>query len=148
VTRRQAWRPAVLALLVTAPLLAQDRGAREPDDAGAPSIRIAWAEFKPLYDNGRLLVVDVRDEDAFAAGHIPGARSVPADRVDAAAPELARLGAPVVTYCACPSEHSSAEAALALRRHGVDARALIGGWLTWFEQTGGRSERGRPPVRR
>jgi rhodanese-related sulfurtransferase len=126
---------------VAAPAAGQDPAH---DETASPALRVGWSEFKPLYDAGAVVVVDVRDESSYRSGHIPGARSVPADRIEQAAAELAGLGKPVVTYCACPSEHSSAEAALALRRRQVDARALVGGWVKWYEETGGRAERGRP----
>jgi hypothetical protein len=44
-------------------------------------------------------VVDVRDAGAFAAGHIPGALSVPLDSIEQAAERLRKTGKSVVTYC-------------------------------------------------
>lgn len=69
------------------------------DDLSSPTLRIGWSEFKQLYDEGKVLVVDVRDEGGFAAGHIPKARLIPLEDVEARAPELKKQKLPVVTYC-------------------------------------------------
>jgi phage shock protein E len=45
-------------------------------------------------------VVDVRGTDAFEAGHIPGALSVPLAEVERRAAELKDLKKPIVLYCA------------------------------------------------
>lgn len=70
------------------------------DDLASPRLRIEWAEFKKLYDAGKIVVVDVRGPDAFEAGHIPGARSIPLDEVESRTTELKALGKPIVFYCA------------------------------------------------
>jgi rhodanese-related sulfurtransferase len=46
---------------------------------------------------GAPTVIDVRGEDEYAAGHIPGARHVPADDLGERLAEIPR-GRPVVTY--------------------------------------------------
>jgi rhodanese-related sulfurtransferase len=87
-----------------------------------------------------VVVVDTRDPDSFAAGHIPGALSLPdhelAAETPAAARVIARLKAstqPVVVYCACPAEATSLRYVRVLRDRGVrDVRALTGGWVDWF----------------
>lgn len=89
---------AIVGLLVSiAPAAAQG----SPDDQlASPKLRVEWAEFKKLYDAKGVIVVDVRDTPSFEAGHIPGARSIPLDKVEASAAELKKLGKPIVTYCA------------------------------------------------
>ena len=69
------------------------------DDISSSKLRIAWAEFKKLYDEGKVIVVDVRDEAGFAAGHIPKARLIPLEDVESRASELKKQKLPVVTYC-------------------------------------------------
>ena len=86
---------AIAAMAVVAPGLAQT-----PEELASPKLRIQWAEFKKLYDEQKVIVVDVRDEASFNAGHIPGSRVVPLDQVERRAPELKKLGKPIVTYCA------------------------------------------------
>ncbi|HSC27201.1 MAG TPA: rhodanese-like domain-containing protein [Vicinamibacterales bacterium] len=68
-------------------------------DLASPKLRIEWAEFKKLYDTQAIVVVDVRGAEAFEAGHIPGARSVPLDQVEARTGELKAVGKPIVFYC-------------------------------------------------
>lgn len=72
----------------------------QEDDIYSPKLRIAWEEFKPLYDQAKVVVVDVRDRAGFDSGHIPEARSIPLDEVEKHASELRDLKKPVVTYCA------------------------------------------------
>ena len=87
---------AVFAFLAIGPIAAPIQD--EPLDD--PKLRIAWDEFKRLYDEQKFEVVDVRGQDAFEQGHIPGARSVPLDRVERRADELKKLKKPIVLYCA------------------------------------------------
>ncbi|MEO3867871.1 rhodanese-like domain-containing protein [Nonomuraea sp. B12E4] len=76
------------------------------------------------------LVVDVRSPDDYAAGHVPGAISLPLaelrDRLD----ELPRE-AEVIAYCGGPYCVVSAEAVRVLAEHGYAARTLDGGCLGW-----------------
>jgi rhodanese-related sulfurtransferase len=120
--------------------------AQQPDQtADAPAPRMAFADFKKLHAQGRLLVVDVRDEVSFKSGHIPGAISVPLEDVKRRAAQIRTKAADreVVTYCSCPSEHTSAEAVLALLKAGVThASALVGGYAEWVA-SGGEIERMR-----
>lgn len=70
------------------------------EDALAAVPRISQAELKKLLADRKVLLVDVRDADSFAIGHIPGAVSMP---LPSLADHLARLRAekrPIVTYCA------------------------------------------------
>jgi rhodanese-related sulfurtransferase len=91
------------ALLTAALAIALASGTglavQEPDLA-SPQLRVEWAEFKKLYDAKKIEVVDVRAAEAFEAGHIPGARSVPLETVEKRGAELKKLGRPIVLYCA------------------------------------------------
>ena len=84
----------MVATAVGAPFAAQE------GDLASPKLRIEWAEFKDAYDAGRVAVVDVRGTDAFEAGHIPGALSVPLAEIEGRAAELKDLKKPIVLYCA------------------------------------------------
>jgi predicted sulfurtransferase len=68
----------------------------------ADPTRISMDEFKKLHAQDRVLVVDVRAADAYVAGHIPGARSMPlATLADpAVVASLKGTTKPIVTYCA------------------------------------------------
>lgn len=90
---------ALLLLALAAPLPAAARQAQE-DELASPKLRIDWTAFKKRYDAGDIVVIDVRSRDAFVAGHVPGARSVPLEEVERRASELKKLGKPLVLYCA------------------------------------------------
>jgi rhodanese-related sulfurtransferase len=105
--------------------------------------RLSQSAFRSLQAAGRVLVVDVRIEQSFRAGHIPGALNVPVGEVEARAPEILRLsaGRAIVTYCSCVHEHTSAVAAQTLAAAGAkDVGALLGGYPAWVDE-GGRIER-------
>ena len=70
-------------------------GQGGPED----SPRITQAEFKKLLSANDVIVLDVRGDQAYRAGHIPGAISVPLEAVDARAAEWKAASKPVVTYC-------------------------------------------------
>jgi rhodanese-related sulfurtransferase len=64
--------------------------------------RIEIGEFRKLHAAKKVLVVDVRDDQSFAAGHIPGAINIPLGDEEQAI-HFNRLKAekrPIVTYCA------------------------------------------------
>jgi rhodanese-related sulfurtransferase len=87
---------AVFAFLALGPAA----GPVQQDELADPGLRIEWAEFKRLYDDARIEVVDVRGADAFELGHVPRARSVPLDEIERRAGELKALKKPIVLYCA------------------------------------------------
>ncbi len=70
---------------------------------------------------GEVLLLDVRPEPEFAAGHLPGARSVPLAQLESRLGELPRDRA-IVAYCRGPFCTLSAEAVRRLRELGFDAR--------------------------
>ncbi len=74
-------------------------------------------------------VVDVREPDEYAAGHISGALHIPLGRLQA---EVARVprDRPVLTYCAM-GERSTTGASLLERAGFVDVRNLEGGMGAW-----------------
>lgn len=74
--------------------------AAQTGGTSSPKLRIAWAEFKKLHDSGKVAIVDVRDEASYAAGHVPGAKLIPAEEIGKRAGELKKLKVPIVTYCA------------------------------------------------
>lgn len=96
--------------------------------------RISMADFLPLHGDRRVLVIDVRRDGAFRDGHIPGAINIGAEAVKDRVTEILVLaaGRPIVTYCSCVNEHSSAVAAVRLTEAGApDVRALVGGYTAW-----------------
>lgn len=125
--------PAVPPPTVRASAPAQRPDAAPEDDTSAPELRISAADFAALQRSGRVIVLDVRDAASYARGHIPGARSAPFSELRDLAAELKNAAVPIVTYCDCPAEESSARAALTLRNLGVaNVHALLGGIDTWI----------------
>jgi rhodanese-related sulfurtransferase len=95
----------------------------------------------PLPDN--LAVLDVREPQEWAYGHIEGAVHVPLMELPQ---RLAELGEQQ-TLVVCKVGARSAHAVEFLRQQGFDAVNLDGGLLEW--EAAGRalvSETGRPPV--
>ena len=77
----------------------------------------------------RFVLVDVRQPDEFAAGHIEGATLMP---LDSLAESYAQLPRDVRLVVYCRSGHRSAQAVSFLRAHGYDgAVSLAGGFLAW-----------------
>ncbi len=85
------------------------------------------ADWRGLDDPDHLLV-DVREPDEFARGHIAGARNVPLSQLRRRLEELPR-DRPVWLYCAVGQRAYFAQRQL--RQRGVDARNLSGGYATW-----------------
>lgn len=70
---------------------------------------------------GDIVLVDVRPEHEFAAGHLPGAISIPLPALESRLGELPR-DRTIVAYCRGPFCTFSADAARRLRALGYDAR--------------------------
>jgi len=62
-------------------------------------LRIAFDRFKQLHESGAIIVIDVRSEDDYRAGHIPGATWIPLEKIAEQAERLRKLGQPIATYC-------------------------------------------------
>jgi rhodanese-related sulfurtransferase/DNA-binding MarR family transcriptional regulator len=80
--------------------------------------------------DGSVVVLDVRPEEEYRAGHIPGALSVPVDALEAALKTLPR-DREVVAYCRGPYCVFSDEAVAFLRARGYQARRLRQGLPDW-----------------
>ncbi|HEX6460310.1 MAG TPA: metalloregulator ArsR/SmtB family transcription factor [Thermoleophilaceae bacterium] len=80
--------------------------------------------------SGDIVLIDVRPEDEYSAGHIEGARSVPIAELER---RLAELPADreIVAYCRGPFCAYAHEAVRKLRAAGHDARRLEEGWPEW-----------------
>jgi rhodanese-related sulfurtransferase/predicted transcriptional regulator len=76
------------------------------------------------------VLIDVRPQEEFAAGHIDGARSIPLDELER---RLAELPADreIVAYCRGPFCAYAHEAVRQLRAAGRTARRLEEGWPEW-----------------
>ena len=90
----------LMIALMLAAAAAGLRVAAQTTDLTSPTLRIQWEEFRKAYDAKTAVVIDVRDEASFEAGHIPGARSIPLDQIASRAAELKNLNKPILLYCA------------------------------------------------
>ena len=91
---------------------------------------ISRDELARRLDDGTLIVIDVRPEAEYAAGHIRGARSVPIDQLS----EIVRglpSDAEVVAYCRGPYCVFADDAVRLLRRRRRSARRLQDGFPEW-----------------
>jgi len=79
---------------------------------------------------GEVTVLDVRPAEEYAAGHIPGARSIPVGELAQRLKELPR-DRDVVAYCRGPYCVMAAEAVAILRRKGFTAHRLEHGVADW-----------------
>lgn len=75
---------------------------------------------------GRFVLLDVRPADEYAAGHIPGARSIPLDELSRHIKTLPKR-AKIIAYCRGPYCVSAVEAVTQLRHAGLKAfRSPVG----------------------
>lgn len=98
-------------------------------------------ETDALRQTGDWLILDVREPEEFAAGHIPGAINIPRGFLEVKADlehpkkdaRLADRGQRVVCYCG--GGHRSALAARVLQEMGFrEALSMAGGWTGWSKR--------------
>jgi ArsR family transcriptional regulator len=91
---------------------------------------VSRAELARRMKQGLVTVLDVRPEDEFALGHLPGARNVPLGQLKRQLSKLDRK-TEIVAYCRGPYCVLSFEAVAQLRKHGFNARRLEDGLPEW-----------------
>jgi rhodanese-related sulfurtransferase/DNA-binding transcriptional ArsR family regulator len=91
---------------------------------------VSRAEAAERASRGQVVILDVRPAEEFAAGHIPGALSVPLAGLDDALARIPR-GAEIVAYCRGPYCVLAPQAVERLRARGYRARRLAGGLPEW-----------------
>lgn len=99
----------------------EQRGALEP---------VNREELMRRVRDGDVVVLDVRPSEEYAAGHIPGAVSVPIGELKARLKELPK-GKEIVAYCRGPYCIMSIEAVELLRKKGFRAQRMEQGVLDW-----------------
>jgi rhodanese-related sulfurtransferase len=81
--------------------------------------------------NDDALVLDVREDSEWAAGHIPGARHIPLGRLSGKIAELEKLKDKTIVI-SCRSGHRSARACAMLKKAGFEnVHNLAGGIIAW-----------------
>jgi len=91
---------------------------------------VALAEFRKRVREGKVTVIDVRPQDEYAAGHIPGALSIPLAELRKRLSDIPKHR-DVVAYCRGPYCVLAVEAVTLLRKRGIRARRFEGGWPAW-----------------
>jgi rhodanese-related sulfurtransferase/predicted transcriptional regulator len=81
--------------------------------------------------NGEVVVLDVRPEQEYAAGHIAGAHSVPVSDISARLAEFPQENE-YVAYCRGPYCVYADEAVAVLRANGLKAQRLTEGYPEWW----------------
>jgi rhodanese-related sulfurtransferase len=92
--------------------------------------QVSATELRRRLEEGRVVVLDVRPEAEYRAGHIAGARSAPLERLESIAPGLPKRRG-VVAYCRGPYCVYADDAVRLLRGHGLKARRLDVGFPEW-----------------
>ncbi len=82
---------------------------------------------------GSVVVLDVRPEQEYSAGHIRGARSIPVNELEARLKEIPKKKT-IVAYCRGPYCVLADEAVTILRAKGFNALRFEGGFPDWKAQ--------------
>lgn len=99
----------------------RDRASLEAVDA---------EELRDRLRSRSVVVLDVRPEQEYRAGHIAGARSIPVGELEGRLKELPK-SREIVAYCRGPYCVYADEAVALLRKHGFRAARLNAGFPDW-----------------
>ena len=91
---------------------------------------ITRTELAVRLKEGSVTLLDMRPDDEFAMGHIPGAVQVDPGRLDAMAATL-NPATEIIAYCRGPYCVYAHQAVARLRQLGLEARRLEGGLPEW-----------------
>jgi rhodanese-related sulfurtransferase len=91
---------------------------------------LSAAELDERLAQGKVVLLDVRPEAEYRAGHIAGALSAPLERLESIAPRLPERR-DLVAYCRGPYCVYADEAVRLLRARGMRARRLDVGFPEW-----------------
>ena len=91
---------------------------------------VSAEELQVRLARGDVVLLDVRPDPEYKAGHIPGAQSVPLDALASLAPKLPRRR-PIVAYCRGPYCVYADDAVRLLQARGLKARRLDVGLPEW-----------------
>jgi rhodanese-related sulfurtransferase/DNA-binding HxlR family transcriptional regulator len=92
--------------------------------------QVSAAELEQRLVRGEVVVLDVRPEPEYRAGHIAGARSAPLFELDSLASTLPRRRE-IVAYCRGPYCVYADDAVRLLKARGLKARRLDVGYPEW-----------------
>ena len=92
--------------------------------------QVSASELEARLERGDVMLLDVRPEPEFRAGHIAGAVSAPLSALASIAPKLPRRRE-VIAYCRGPYCVYADDAVRLLREQGLKARRLDVGFPEW-----------------
>jgi rhodanese-related sulfurtransferase/DNA-binding transcriptional ArsR family regulator len=92
--------------------------------------QVSAAELAARLARGEVVLLDVRPQAEYRAGHIAGARSAPLTSLDSLVPSLPP-GEEIVAYCRGPYCVYADDAVRLLRDRGFEARRLDVGFPEW-----------------
>ncbi|MEE8813840.1 MAG: rhodanese-like domain-containing protein [Lactobacillus delbrueckii] len=81
----------------------------------------------------RAKLIDVREEDEYAAGHIPASINIPLSKIESAQGEITDLDTPLFVYCR--SGNRSGQAVAWLKQAGYRKVQNIGGIANYSGKT-------------
>ncbi|GLQ06836.1 ArsR/SmtB family transcription factor [Sneathiella chinensis] len=105
-------------------LVADSRGP------GNDSEGISQAELTLRMQENSVTLLDVRPEEEYRQGHLPGALNIPAEELERRLSELP-ANLEIIAYCRGPYCVLSVDAVAALRSRGYTARRLKTGFTNW-----------------
>lgn len=111
-------------------LVEVERIVRENFEAKDGLTPVRRDELLKLVRKGEAMVIDVRPQSEFSAGHIAGAINIPIDSLPRQLRKLPR-DQEIVAYCRGPYCMLAYEAVAVLRKKGLRARRLEGGFPEW-----------------
>lgn len=79
--------------------------------------------------NDNVVVIDVRDPDDFAKGHVPGALNLPQEKWDD--PQGANRDKTHIFYCYTQTCHLAAQACVKFALRGYQVMEMEGGFAAW-----------------
>jgi rhodanese-related sulfurtransferase/DNA-binding transcriptional ArsR family regulator len=91
---------------------------------------VAANELLTRLRGGDVVILDVRPEDEYGLGHLPGALNIPLRQLEQRLAELPRKQE-IIAYCRGPYCVLSFEAVAALRARGFEVRRLENGFPEW-----------------
>lgn len=81
--------------------------------------------------NKQISIIDVREVDEFAEGHVPGAINIPLSQLESRYQELEKG---THHYIICRSGRRSLDACSFLNKKGYDTTNVEGGTLAWTDE--------------
>lgn len=126
---------------VTIRLLAEDRlfelqdALRQLSETTHEWVGNGPAELLAKAKKKEVIVIDVRPDNEYAAGHLPFARSMPLAELKSRIAELPK-DKPIIAYCRGPFCLMSADAVKLLRSQGFEALLLREGVAEWEAEKG------------